>query len=138
MNNINNNKKLYDYLKKETAPFSPEKLDEVIKKEKRIKEKLKLLDKIKFPKLFYQLQLSLEMIKDYKNKKYRTIPWRSVGLVILAVLYFLNPFDLMPDLMPVLGYTDDAIAVAAVFKSLQEDLKNYCVWKNYNVEKYFS
>ncbi|MBM4157622.1 MAG: DUF1232 domain-containing protein [Ignavibacteria bacterium] len=138
MNNINNNKKLYDYLKKETAPLSPEKLDEVIKKEKRIKEKLKLLDKIKFPKLFYQLQLSLEMIKDYKNKKYRTIPWRSVGLVVLAVLYFLNPFDLMPDLMPVLGYTDDAIAVAAIFKSLQEDLKNYCVWKNYNVEKYFS
>ena len=138
MNNINVNKKLYDYLKNETAPLSPEKLDEVIKKEKRIKEKLKLLDKIKFPKLFYQLQLSLEMIKDYKNKKYRTIPWRSVGLVILAVLYFLNPFDLMPDLMPVLGYTDDAIAVAAVFKSLQEDLKNYCVWKNYNVEKYFS
>ena len=77
------------------------------------------------------------MLKDYKAKRYTEVPWRSIGLLSVGILYFLNPMDLMPDIIPILGLTDDAVALAAIFKSLQSDLKLYCEWRGLDVEEYF-
>ena len=90
-----------------------------------------------FKKLINQIRLTLSLISDFKNKRYNEIPWRSIAFLAAAVLYFVNPFDMVPDLLPVFGFTDDALLFAAVFKSIQEDLEKYCNWKGYNPEKYF-
>ena len=48
----------------------------------------------------------------------RTLP-RSVRFRLLAlVAYLAVPFDLVPDFIPVLGYADDALAVALVLRSV--------------------
>ena len=40
----------------------------------------------------------------------------DVKLKIYAALgYFISPLDLVPDLLPVVGYTDDAVAVGLAF-----------------------
>ena len=129
--------KIIEKIEKESVRTGPEKLDEVILKEKKIEDKSKKLNLDIFQKLFNQIKLALEMVKDFKSRTYTDVPWRTVALIIVALLYFLNPLDLIPDLLPVLGLTDDAIAFAAIFKSLQVDLRNYCVWKGYDTELYF-
>ena len=129
--------KIIEEIEKESENTGPEKLDEVILKEKKIEDKSKKLNLDIFQKLFNQIKLALEMVKDFKSRTYTDVPWRTVALIIVALLYFLNPLDLIPDLLPVLGLTDDAIAFAAIFKSLQVDLRNYCVWKGYDTELYF-
>jgi uncharacterized membrane protein YkvA (DUF1232 family) len=40
--------------------------------------------------------------------------WRAAGLL----LYLLSPIDLVPDVIPVLGYADDALVVALVLRSV--------------------
>src|SRR4029077_3006588 len=46
----------------------------------------------------------------------RSLPRRArVGLALLLA-YLAFPFDLVPDFIPVLGYADDAIIVAAVLR----------------------
>ena len=129
--------KIIKEIEKESEKTGPKKLDEVILKEKKIEDKSKKLNLDIFQKLFNQIKLALEMVKDFKSRTYTDVPWRTVALIIVALLYFLNPLDLIPDLLPVLGLTDDAIAFAAIFKSLQVDLRNYCVWKGYDTELYF-
>jgi len=48
----------------------------------------------------------------------RTLP-RRVRCRLLALLaYLAMPFDLVPDVIPVLGYADDAIVVALVLRSV--------------------
>jgi len=39
-------------------------------------------------------------------------PWRLKAASILAVLYLLFPFDLISDLLPLLGFGDDILALA--------------------------
>ena len=129
--------KILKEIEKESEKTGPGKLDEVILKEKKIEDKSKKLNLDIFQKLFNQIKLALEMVKDFKSRTYTDVPWRTMALIIVALLYFLNPLDLIPDLLPVLGLTDDAIAFASIFKSLQVDLRNYCVWKGYNTELYF-
>ncbi|MBK7444751.1 MAG: DUF1232 domain-containing protein [Ignavibacteria bacterium] len=58
-------------------------------------------------------------------------------MIAATILYFLNPFDVVPDLLPVFGYTDDALLFASVFKSIQTDLEKYCEWKGLSPDKYF-
>jgi uncharacterized membrane protein YkvA (DUF1232 family) len=41
-------------------------------------------------------------------------PTRVRGMLFAALAYFILPFDLIPDMIPVLGFTDDAALLAAV------------------------
>lgn len=43
----------------------------------------------------------------------RRTPWFAKALVFLVVAYALSPIDLVPDIIPVLGYLDDVIIIPA-------------------------
>jgi uncharacterized membrane protein YkvA (DUF1232 family) len=47
-----------------------------------------------------------------------TLPRGVRVRLVLLLIYLALPFDLIPDFIPVLGYADDAIIVAAVLRSV--------------------
>lgn len=83
------------------------------------------------------MKLAINLIKDFREKSYTDIPWRSIAMIAAAVLYFINPFDMVPDMLPVFGIADDAMLFATVFKSIQVDLEKYGKWKGINTSEYF-
>lgn len=42
----------------------------------------------------------------------RTLPWRIRVRLVLLLAYLASPIDLVPDVVPVLGYADDAVVTA--------------------------
>ncbi len=50
-------------------------------------------------------------------------------LTCVAIIYFVNPFDLIPDLAPVAGYIDDAFVIAAVAAQVVADLEAFRGWE---------
>jgi uncharacterized membrane protein YkvA (DUF1232 family) len=137
LNSTLDENKIYDELRKKSAKVSDKDVTKVLRSEDDVKKRSEKLNKNIFGKLLNQLSLAYEMIKDFKAKRYVDVPWRTVTLIIGAVLYFINPFDIVPDLLPIIGFTDDAVAFAAIFRSVQGDLLRYCEWKGYDPEKYF-
>lgn len=73
--------------------------------------------------------LMISLIKDYINGEYREIPFWSIAAVAAALLYVLNPFDIIPDFIPVIGFIDDAAVVAASLYMVEKDLHRYHEWK---------
>lgn len=69
------------------------------------------------------------MIKDYKKGIYRTVPWFTMAAISFALLYILNPFDIVPDFIPGLGYVDDFAVFTIALKFIQNDLHSYLDWK---------
>jgi uncharacterized membrane protein YkvA (DUF1232 family) len=61
--------------------------------------------------------------------QYRTVPWETVVLVIAAVIYFVSPFDVVPDFIPVAGLVDDSTIVALVMKSVKQDVEKFREWE---------
>jgi uncharacterized membrane protein YkvA (DUF1232 family) len=42
------------------------------------------------------------------------VPRRAKAALLVLLAYLLLPFDVVPDFVPVVGFLDDAVAVAAV------------------------
>lgn len=128
---------IYEEIEIESSHIDNDDIDKILLKEKRIKDKYTRLEMNKFSKFIKQMKLAINLIKDFRNKSYTQVPWRTIALISAAILYFINPFDAVPDILPVFGIADDAVLFAAVFKSIQSDLEKYGKWKGINTENYF-
>lgn len=84
-----------------------------------------------------QTRLMLEAVDDFNRGEYRNIPWLSLAAMSGALLYAVNPADVVPDVLPSLGTIDDAIVVAIAVRLVRGDLRRYCEHKGYAVEDYF-
>ena len=69
------------------------------------------------------------MLKAYAQGEYREIPWRSLLLIVAAVIYFINPIDILPDVMPVLGFTDDFAVLFMVYRSVGDAIDKFLEWE---------
>ncbi len=53
----------------------------------------------------------------------RQTPRHVQATLLGALAYFILPFDVVPDLMPVLGFTDDAAVLATAFRMVASHIK---------------
>jgi uncharacterized membrane protein YkvA (DUF1232 family) len=75
-------------------------------------------------KLSKQWTLLLQMVKNRWDSG-QDLPWRSVAAATIAVMYFVGPFDLIPDFIPVIGFLDDAAILGICFRLIKHDLRQY-------------
>lgn len=48
------------------------------------------------------------------------VPTKSKAIILAALGYFIFPIDLIPDMIPLLGFTDDVTALYIVVKKVSE------------------
>ena len=73
------------------------------------------------------------LIKAYALGHYREIPWKSFLIVVAAIIYFVNPFDLLPDLIPLAGLTDDFAVLVWVYNTLNVEIDKFLAWEQSRV-----
>ena len=76
------------------------------------------------------LRIILRLIKAWLAGDYKDISTKSIVILIGAILYFLNPFDAIPDTIPVLGYVDDVAVVGWIVKTLKDEIEKFRVWES--------
>ena len=69
------------------------------------------------------------MLKDYRKGLYTNVPWFTIAAIAFGFLYILNPFDIIPDFIPGLGYIDDMAVFTFGLRFIESDLHNYLDWK---------
>ena len=106
--------------------YSEEKVDKVIKNESKI---TKLFTNEALKKYANYVPLLFSMVKDYAAKRYKVVPVKSIVAIVSTLLYVLLPVDIIPDIIPVLGFADDASVVAWCLKFVADDLDAYKIWK---------
>jgi uncharacterized membrane protein YkvA (DUF1232 family) len=81
------------------------------------------------------LQIIVRLVKAWLAGEYKDIALKSILILIGAILYFLNPFDAVPDALPVIGYVDDVSVVAWVLKTLKDEIEKFRSWKTWERDK---
>ncbi len=76
------------------------------------------------------LRTLVRLARAWAFREYRRVPWRTVTYVVAAILYFINPIDLVPDMLIGIGFVDDAAVIHTVIQSLHSDLMAFRDWEN--------
>ncbi len=70
----------------------------------------------KLRRLAAQLPFAEDLIAAHYCAFDRRTPFKVKAVLIGALAYFVLPDDVIPDFLPVIGYTDDAAVLAAAIK----------------------
>jgi uncharacterized membrane protein YkvA (DUF1232 family) len=76
-----------------------------------------------------RLQQLGRLTMAYARGEYRRIPVKSIVIITAALLYFLNPLDVIPDVVPALGLTDDIAVLAWLYQNLSGELAAFHRWE---------
>ena len=77
-----------------------------------------------------KLQTVFRMIKSHFRKEYTGLSTAKVVVGIGVLLYFILPFDLIPDWIPFAGYLDDASLLTWFIKNSADELVKFQQWES--------
>lgn len=75
------------------------------------------------------ISASFRLIKAYAAGEYRQISLESLALIVASIIYFVMPFDAVPDFIVGLGLLDDAALLAWTFRSVADDIEAFIGWE---------
>jgi uncharacterized membrane protein YkvA (DUF1232 family) len=77
----------------------------------------------------------LRLLKAWALRQYQRVPWPSLLLAASAVVYFVMPADLIPDMLPMVGFVDDVAVVSAVVQAVRGELSRFRSWEQEAAEE---
>jgi uncharacterized membrane protein YkvA (DUF1232 family) len=71
---------------------------------------------VKFKRVVAQLPFAEDLLAAYYCAFDKRTPRHVQAALLGAIAYFILPFDFIPDMLPVLGFTDDAAVLATALR----------------------
>jgi uncharacterized membrane protein YkvA (DUF1232 family) len=75
--------------------------------------------------LNHYIILFSQLIKAYVQGSYKKLPAITLVKIAAVMVYFISPFDFIPDVLPFIGFTDDLALVLWVGKSIKSELDEF-------------
>ena len=111
-----NSGKIKNIFEKLVKSVKPQNIQKDIQK---ITEKLPSMNRGPIKEIWPKIQSLFQMVLDPKAA------WTSKALAIGSLLYLISPFDAIPDVIPVLGLTDDVAVIVSVASTLAFEVSKY-------------
>ena len=115
-----------EFVKEGAEKVTQKDIEKVVNKSEDIKKKFTGRSLGRF---IQDAQLLISVVKDYWSGKYRQVPYGAVAAIVFTLIYIVNPLDLVPDVLPIIGEVDDAAVMAACLILVEQDLYKYKDWK---------
>ncbi len=79
--------------------------------------------------LMEHVQLFLRMIKKSLSGEYSAFSHKTLFSLVFGLLYFVTPMDVVPDFIPMLGFSDDLSIVYFIIKNFKSDIEAFKGWE---------
>ena len=100
-----------------------EKPEEVVQKKDAT---LKNVEKVSaLAGLIDNIRMAYDLISDTVTGRYKGMSKSTLALLTGGLAYLALPLDLVPDIIPVVGWTDDAAVLAWIFTRCADEFKKY-------------
>ncbi|MCB0491176.1 MAG: DUF1232 domain-containing protein [Cyclobacteriaceae bacterium] len=102
-------------------------LGQLGKKVNSIEDKKRITTEVK-EKIFVLGRL----LRAFATGRYKALPWKASVSIIAATIYFINPADIIPDIIPFTGLVDDFGILVWTYNSLESELIRFIEWEKVN------
>jgi uncharacterized membrane protein YkvA (DUF1232 family) len=75
------------------------------------------------------IQTMLRLVRAYERGEYRQVSNDALMWIVAGLNYLVDPFDLIPDKTPFLGFVDDAAVVEFVVDRTRQTLDDFMTWE---------
>lgn len=116
-----------EFVKEGAEKVTEKDIEKVVTRAEDIEEKFKARGPLK--RFIEDYRVLRALVKDYRVGKYRQALYGTIAAVVFTLLYVLNPFDIIPDMLPFFGVVDDASVMTACLLLIERDLNKYRKWK---------
>jgi len=82
-----------------------------------------------FAEMWPYFQAMLRLIRAYSRGQYCDVTDDTLVVIIAAIIYAVNPLDVIPDALPALGYLDDATVIALAVRRSRQALDDFMTWE---------
>jgi|SRR5215831_16513573 len=82
-----------------------------------------------FKECWPYLQTMLRLVRAHNRGEYGQVPNDVLLWIVAALNYLIDPFDLIPDKTPFLGFVDDAAVVEFVADRTRQTLDDFMMWE---------
>ena len=82
-----------------------------------------------FAETWPYFQAMLRLIRAYSEGHYPEVPENTLVVIIAAIIYVVNPLDVIPDALPALGYLDDATVIRLAVRRSRQTLDDFMAWE---------
>lgn len=114
-----------NYAKAQKVIDKPDKLNEILLK---AESKFKTVPCV--GEALSYVPVLISMVRSYIKKEYFEFPIGTVVAIVSALIYLVSPVDLIADVIPIVGYADDAAVILACYKLIESDVKEYIAWRD--------
>ncbi len=76
-----------------------------------------------------KLNTIIRLLTAYAKGEYRGVSKMNIALTLAAILYFLAPFDLIPDFLAI-GLLDDLAILTWVYQNFQSEIDSFLDWED--------
>ncbi len=98
---------------------------------KSAQEKIRSYDSISHfsSEAFQGLSTVIRLVRASMNGSYTSLSKVNLGLCVAAILYFINPIDVIPDFLSI-GLLDDLAILTWVIHTIQSEYDSFLAWED--------
>jgi uncharacterized membrane protein YkvA (DUF1232 family) len=121
------------YLNEKCAQLATGDLEEVLRQADAIRARA-AEEAPKRPRMHRQVEFALTLVEEHEAGRAPQIPLYTISMMGVALLYFADPLDVIPDWIPGIGRSDDALVFELAFGLARAGIERYCDWKSLSTE----
>jgi uncharacterized membrane protein YkvA (DUF1232 family) len=87
------------------------------------------LPKEPFKENWAYLQTMLRLVRAYERGEFQQVSNDALMWIVAGLNYLVDPFDLIPDKTPFLGFVDDATVIEFVAAKTRQTLDDFMTWE---------
>lgn len=118
-------------------------IDHLIKKAENLSNNNRLVSKIidtafekigetsgRFVDMQNQSKAMLRLLKAWYAREYTGISPKAVASLVASAIYIVNPIDIIPDFIPIIGRIDDKLVLGFFIKKLNNEIQKFMAWED--------